>query len=280
MCTFDDHHGVYFSIQALRLYHPLVSRDDVEIIVIDNNPNGKHGEANRNLCNWIKDKVKYIPYTEKQTTANRNLIFQHAQGKYCISMDCHVMLPPTSLEKLLEHYESNPDCKDLVQGPMIYDNLTGYATHFKPTWGGDMYGQWDTDHDKIKKRVPFDIPMMGLGTFSCETKNWLGFNELFTGFGGEEGYIHEKFRKNGGRSLCVPGFKWLHRFGRPDGAPYPLKLEDRIWNYYIGWGELQGPDGKMLEEITDFFKNRIPMPRLNQIRRKAAEAIEKQNSQK
>ena len=100
------------------------------------------------------------------------------------------------------------------------------------------------------------------------------------GFGGEEGYIHEKFRKNGGRSLCVPGFKWLHRFGRPDGAPYPLKLEDRIWNYYIGWGELQGPDGKMLEEITDFFKNRIPMPRLNQIRRKAAEAIEKQNSQK
>ena len=40
MCTYDDINGVYFSLQSLRLYHPLVQDDKVELIVIDNNPAG------------------------------------------------------------------------------------------------------------------------------------------------------------------------------------------------------------------------------------------------
>jgi hypothetical protein len=142
---------------------------------------------------------------------------------------------------------------------MIYDNLTEYATHFKPTWGGDMYGQWGTDKEKCEKGEPFDIPMMGLGTFSCETKNWLGFNEAFKGFGGEEGYIHEKFRINGGRSLCLPSFKWIHRFERPNGVKYPLALEDRVWNYFVGWLELhKDPEHEMVKQIYSWFSNRLP----------------------
>ena len=49
MATYDDYDGVYFTIQSLKMYHPLVNRDDVEIIVVDNNPDSPHGEATKNL---------------------------------------------------------------------------------------------------------------------------------------------------------------------------------------------------------------------------------------
>ncbi|HEV2310466.1 MAG TPA: hypothetical protein VGU73_08075, partial [Acidimicrobiia bacterium] len=37
MATYDDYDGVYFSVQALRLYHPEVM-DRVSILVLDNHP--------------------------------------------------------------------------------------------------------------------------------------------------------------------------------------------------------------------------------------------------
>jgi hypothetical protein len=284
MATYDDYSGVYFTIESLLLYHPIAKSNSTEIIVVDNNPSGNHGKFNQKLINgWLKHKVKYIPFVDKKSTAVRNEIFNNAEGKYCISLDSHVMLAPGSLDSLLDYYQKNPDCKDIVSGPMLYDNLNGYATHFKPTWGGDMYGQWDRDEESMKKQQPFDIPMMGLGVFSSETKNWLGFNKHFKGFGGEEGYIHEKYRDNGGRSICLPGFKWIHRFGRPDGVPYPLALEDRIWNYFIGWLELKSdPEHPMLQEIYNNFKTRIPEKRLQSIFKKAIKLNEedKINSQK
>jgi hypothetical protein len=48
------------------------------------------------------------------------------------------------------------------------------------------------------------IPAQGMGVFACRKNNWLGFNPKFRGFGGEEGYIHEKYRKNGKQVICLP----------------------------------------------------------------------------
>ena len=50
MATFDDYHGVYFSIQALRMYHPEVI-DDIEILVVDNNPDGS--AINNFFANYV-----------------------------------------------------------------------------------------------------------------------------------------------------------------------------------------------------------------------------------
>ena len=50
----------------------------------------------------------------------------------------------------------------------------------------------------------FEIPMQGLGLFACRRAAWVGFNTRFRGFGAEEGYIHEKTRQHGGRTLCLP----------------------------------------------------------------------------
>jgi len=273
MSTYDDYDGVYFSVQALRAYHDIFSTNEVEILIIDNNPDGPHGNAVKNFANsWAK--CKYIPYKLRTSTAVRNEIFKNAEGKYCISMDCHVFFLKGAFEALIRYYAANPNCKNIVQGPMIYDDLKNCSTHFKPTWGANMYGQWDTNHEALKNGQPFEIPMHGLGVFSCETRNWVGFNKLFKGFGGEEGYIHEKFRLFGGKAICLPEFKWLHRFGRPDGVKYPLILEDRIWNYFVGWLELtQDPNHEMVQQIYNNFKDKIPSGSIDNIFNRAKQKI-------
>src|SRR6185312_10542837 len=106
---------------------------------------------------------------------------------------------------------------------------------------------------------PFDIPMQGLGLFAMRRAAWPGFHPLFRGFGGEEGYIHEKVRQRGGRVLCLPQLRWRHRFRHMEhGAPpppYPLRLEDHVWNLLVGHREL-GVDA--LPQIRDHFGKRLP----------------------
>ena len=265
MAVYDDFHGVYFSLQALRMYHSICATSDVEFLVIDNNPSSEHGKAVKGLVEgWMGHQARYIPYESKKSTAVRNEIFKNSNGKYTISIDCHVMIQAGGVNKLLEYYSANPNCKDIVGGPLWYDDLRNYSTEFKPGWRDSMYGTWDTNKDSYEKGLPFEIPMMGLGLFSCETKNWPGFNIYFKGFGGEEGYIHEKFRRAGGKAICIPQLKWAHRFTRPDGVKYPLVLEDRVWNYLIGWLEItQDPNSEMVQGVLDHFKGKIPQQTLD-----------------
>lgn len=265
MATYDDFHGVYFSLQALRMFHPVCSTNEIEFLVIDNNPNGPHGKSVQDLVRgWMGHTAKYIPYDNRTSTAVRNEIFKNSTGKYTVSMDCHVMIQAGGLEKLLEYFIERPNCKDIVQGPLWYDDLINYATSFSPEWRDSMYGIWHTDKAAYDAGLPFEIPMMGLGLFSCETKNWPGFNEHFRGFGGEEGYIHEKFRRAGGKAICLPQLKWIHRFGRPDGVKYPLKLEDRIFNYFVGWLEItKDINHHMVTGAYDHFKDKVPVETLN-----------------
>lgn len=85
---------------------------------------------------------------------------------------------------------------------------------------------------------PFEIFAQGLGLFFTKKNSWLGFNEHARGFGGEECYIHEKYRKAGRKTILLPFLKWLHRFGRPDGVPYELTLENKVRNYILEFTEL------------------------------------------
>jgi hypothetical protein len=96
--------------------------------------------------------------------------------------------------------------------------------------------------------------MQGLGLFASRKAAWPGFNNLFIGFGGEEGYIHQKVRNNGGKCLCLPFLRWSHRFARPHGASYPNRWEDRIQNYLIGFEEA----GLDTQQIQDHFDSFLP----------------------
>ena len=247
MATYDDYDGVYFSVQALRMYHPEII-SECEILVIDNHPDGPCAESLKKLDQAIEN-YRYVPLQDVQGTAVvRDHIFHNACGDYVLCIDCHVFIVPGAIKKLFDYFDANPESKDLLQGPMIHDDLKTFSTHFKPAWSGGMYGTWDSDPRGVDPAGdPFDIPMQGVGLFSCLRKSWPGFNPRFYGFGADEGYIHEKFRQKGGRTLCLPFLRWLHRFGRPMGVPYPVQWKDRIHNYIVGFTEL-GLDIKPIKE--------------------------------
>jgi hypothetical protein len=114
-----------------------------------------------------------------------------------------------------------------------------------------MWGIWATDPRGLDPEgKAFEIPMQGMGLFSCRRDAWPGFNPAFRGFGWEEGYIHEKIRRAGGNTLCLPWLRWVHRFGRPAGVPYPLYIEDKLRNYLIGFIELAWDPAPALEHFA------------------------------
>ena len=69
-------------------------------------------------------------------------------------------------------------------------------------------------------------------------ESWLGYNEHAVGFGGEECYIHEKYRKAGRKAICLPFLKWLHRFQRVEDIEYAAKVEYKLRNYILEFTEL------------------------------------------
>ena len=96
----------------------------------------------------------------------------------------------------------------------------------------------------------FEIPGNGLGLFTCRRDAWLGFNEHFRQFGGEELYIHTKYKFYGRTTYCLPFLKWVHKFRPTDERPpYPMNTYGRVRNYVLGFQEL----GLSLDRIYDHF---------------------------
>ncbi len=311
MATYDDFDGVFFSVQALRLYHP-----PCEIIVVDNAP---HTEASKMLVTFCAmTGTKYIAMPEPVgTSAPRDRIFREAKGEIVFCMDSHVLLAAGSIARLLQWFDDHPDSQDLISGPMVFDDLQNIATHFDDVWRAEMRGIWgqawqcpcgrwkfsSVQDDALAhcqyrdlatgqphiacpactavlpivpfpgsvqaleqmgfKRIglspddePFEVPGQGLGLFGCRREAWLGFNPHFRGFGGEELYIHEKYRRAGRRNLILPFLRWNHRFGRAK-TPYALNRYDKIRNYVLGHLEL----GLSLGPIEEHFVTSGLMPR-------------------
>lgn len=253
MPCYDDYDGVYFSIQALRLYHREALKE-CELLIVDHNPESPSGIATKKFA--LSHDITYIPYPESRgPAASKNKVFEKASGPYVLCMDSHVLLERGALQKLIDYYKNNPSTKNLLQGPLVYDCLRKVSTHFRPEWQDNMYGTWATDSKGIDPHAePFEVPMQGMGLFSCAKDAWLEFNHTFWGFGGEEGYIHEKYRQAGYKTLCLPFLRWIHRFDRPRGITYPLHIEDRIRNYFIGHREL----GLYCDEIVEHFTKTQP----------------------
>lgn len=253
MATHDDFDGCYFSVQSLRLYHPEILQD-TEILVLDNNPAGPSARALKALESWAPEHYRYLPYADVQGTAVRDLIFREAAGDFVLCMDSHVLLAPGSLARFIEYCRQHPQTNDLLQGPLQWEDLN-LSTHFDPRWEAGMYGHWAMDErGKDREAPPFEIGMQGLGLFGCRREAWPGFNPRLAGFGGEEGYIHEKIRRAGGRNLCLPFLRWMHRFERPMGVPYTCNWEDRIRNYLLIHDELGTDSGETIRYFAEFLE--------------------------
>jgi hypothetical protein len=248
MATYDDYDGVYFTVQAIRLFHPEIA-DETEILVVDNHPDGPCAADLKGLEKWVAG-YRYVPFNQLLGTAARDVVFREANAEFVLCVDCHVMFAPGSLRQLLDYFHAHPDTCDLLQGPLVYDDLRTLSTHMDPTWSEGMYGVWGSDgRAGDPSAPPFEIVMQGLGVSACRKSAWRGLNPRLRGFGGEEGYVHEKFRRAGARTLCLPFLRWVHRFARPKGVPYQNTWEDRIRNYLIVADELGYDPSPALEHF-------------------------------
>lgn len=252
MATFDDYDGVYFSVMAIRMFHPEV-KDETEILVIDNNPGGPCSEPLRSMEKSVSG-YRYVANDEVKGTSVRNFVFHEARTDYVMCIDSHVFIESGAIRKLIDYFDSHPGISDLLQGPLVSDNLNDLATHFEPVWRQGMFGIWGfDDRGKDAEAESFEIPMQGLGLAACRKDAWPGYNRRFSGFGGEEGYIHQKFRNAGARTLCLPFLRWVHRFERPMGTGYKNVWKDRIRNYLIGFEEV----GLDTQPVFEHFKQTI-----------------------
>ena len=331
MATYRDFDGVYFTLNALRLYHATVMHR-CELVVVDNDPNGPQAERLRGFLAKVASgaaidqpmgsrprrdlpqpfHVNYVGAGEVQgTSAPRDLIFDVANGDAVLVLDSHVDVWPNGIARLLDYVDSHPDTGDLLQGPLVMDDLAGAATHFDDIWRGGMWGTWGCIWQRADGRmlcarqtldknvglfapptndlvetlplawsghehqmpnhgfqsasqgeVPFEIPAQGLGLFACRRKAWLKFNPKFREFGGEEWYIHTKFRQAGHKCLCLPWLKWMHRFADPAaGRHYARSNEAKIRNYISGLQELGIPLDRLRRHFVDGISEDPTEPR-------------------
>lgn len=248
MATFDDFDGVFFTTQSIRIANIDILKD-IEFVIIDNRSESAEGKATADHAR----KIGAVYHAEKnwRSTATRDLVFQKASAEWVLCLDPHVLIEPGTIKRIIDFAERNPTSRDLFGGGLFYDGLgNGVATNMNPIWRSQMFGVWDHQaRGASPNSDPFEIPLHGLGLFLQRKKAWQGFNRLFLGFGGEEGYIHEKTRRSGGRNILLPWLRWNHRFSRPRGVVYSLNISERISNYFIGWKENE----QDVQDIHDHF---------------------------
>lgn len=226
MPSYNNFTEVFFTVQSLRMHHDL---KDAEIVIIDN-------FGDKILANWVKNNgknvVRYERYTDVQgVSVAKNKIFEVAKGEFVLCIDSHILIKKGALDVELEG-------DNFYQGPLMYSSCTKYSIAWENVWRKHMWGIWSPAVSELPKE-PVEIWAMGAGFFACRRSSWLGFNSDFRGFGGESGYIQEKYRKAGRKVFSHPKMVWMHLFhNEGTKIPYPLKLQDRIKNYLIGFREL------------------------------------------
>jgi len=247
------------TLEALRTYHG----DSFAVVVVDNAP-----ESDGRLRHTAQAcaAAYYHRPDLSGTSRPRAAVFDFARTPWVACIDSHVLIEPGGVAALEEYARAHPGSADILTGPLIGDDGRWSATHWQPT-GAGLWGVWGRSADfaarwgesgspgfdrgaaraAVDRLAPFEIPMMGLGLWAMRRAAWPGFHRAFNGFGGEEGYIHEKVRRAGGKALCLPRVRWRHKFRDVGGwqanpAPYPLRLEDHVWNLLVGHRELGVPE--------------------------------------
>lgn len=265
MAVFDDLQGAWFSVHSLLMYHH-ADLAGCELLLIHNRPGAPVSDSFQKMMS-LADKLpgldaRYVPAGEiVGTSYPRDRLFREATREAVLCLDAHVLVTPGSLCRLRAFYEENPDCRDLMSGPMLNGRHQVLSTHFNDVWSMNMWGTWGRDpRSDDPEGEPFEIPAMGLGLFTCRKDAWLGFNPDCRGFGGEEWYIHQKYRQAGWRALCLPWLRWLHYFGGlRGGRGYPLRQWDRVRNYVLELREL----GLPLNRVHRHFVEGQPETRPN-----------------
>ncbi|WP_171166973.1 glycosyltransferase [Streptomyces sp. I05A-00742] len=247
----DDYDGAYFTLLSLRLHHPEVA-DRVDLLLVDGDPDGPTSAGLRAMEGTVPG-LRYVPVGHVRGTALRDLVFREARTEWVLCVDSHVLLAPGALARLLAYADEHPQSRDLLQGPLLGDDLRTMRTHLDPVFDGTSFGTWGCDpRGADPDAPPFEIGMQGLGLFACRKEVWPGFNPRLRGQGAEEGYLHKKFRAAGARALCLPFLRWTRRTVRPHGTALPADTADRCRDHLLAWEEA----GMAVEPVLDHYRER------------------------
>jgi glycosyltransferase involved in cell wall biosynthesis len=247
---YDDAEGAFWTASSLRLHHigPSETNKEVQLLFCDDHPN-KTNELEHLAA---LSSAKYVHCSKNKGPAHaKNSVFENADGEYVLLLDSHVILQPGAIDYILDGINNDFIGKDMWCGPLLNENVGVIATHLDPKWRGDFYGVWD-----VKRPIPdiMEIPMHGAAMFLMKREYWPKFSEHFSGFAGEEGYIHEKVRMNGGRVMFHKSLGWVHRFMRAKPITYRLDIIDKIYNYFIAYYEMN----RNPNTVANFFKKGQP----------------------
>lgn len=247
MASYGNPDQLWFTIQGLRIYQDV---KDCEILVVDN-------QGNENIKKVANDcQVRYeLDKSVAGPAYAKGRIFDLAKNSFVLVIDSHVLLYPNAIKELKGWLNNNWDkAVNLIHGPMVVSSLKGAHTHYEDVWRGHSWGTWSPAVNPESLTKEIEIKMMGTGLFGCRKDSWLGFHKGTKGFGGHEGVIHEKYRRNGRKVISLPFLKWVHKFGR--SGNFPLHLDDRIRNYLLGFKEIN-LDPKPIYE--HFGKDKVKM---------------------
>ena len=171
MAHYDDFEGAYFTIQDIRKELIFNDRSDllneIEFVIIDNNPSSKHGDALRNFHKHNLASVSNAQYHAFEdsfgTSAIRNKIIEVANTDFVLVIDCHVFLCPVVdvITQLFDFIDKNKETNDLYSGPLINDNMVMTHTHFNDRWGAGMWGQWGSAYNCHNCEFKFSPIHMG-----------------------------------------------------------------------------------------------------------------------
>jgi glycosyltransferase involved in cell wall biosynthesis len=239
IATLNDHEGLWWTLQILSEFHDV---SQCQLLVVDQDPDSEQGRASASLVvkklkrrDGLWDSVKYVPFRNpKGIGPARNKLFQEADGDFVLCLDSHVVLPTGVLGRLIEYVDANPESRDLWVGPLLSDGGGFVGTHQALQWRAEAWGTWARDKDLFEPDAePKEVPTQGLGLFCCRKDAFPGFHPAQQGFGCAEAVFAEKFRRRGDKVFCLPFLRWLHRFFRFGGPPYPVYKIDKVSNYLI-----------------------------------------------
>lgn len=253
MAVHSDIRGVWMVIEHVREYYKELV-DDVEFLVVDNDP---HSEQGKQVREYIENKFKrgtdgwrghYVSAAPRKSTSLRNLAFHCAETEYVMCVDSHILFKRDALRKLVAFLKSGAAGDDLYQGPAWSEQGFVYGTHMNPALRGGNFGTWGCmlgpeGQSAFREDLqPFEIPSQGMGLFVTRRDSWLQFPISYRHFSGEEGYIQEKYRREGRKAWCLPFLGWIHHYGHIGGkVNYPNTHIDKLRNHLIAFKELSLP---------------------------------------
>ena len=191
-----------------------------------------------------------------------------------LCLDSHVILTDDSLKRLYSFIQKprNRFCRDLHYGVNLADDHKQFFSHLdiwgpdkKPLIGVDgVFGNWRSDpRAKTPDGKPFDVEGGGGWCFFARRDAFLsvGFHPLMRGFGGEEGFVAERFRRAERRVKCAPFVRGIHRYARITGDVYPVTQAEKLRNHVIGWQDL----GFDLEQLRTVWHGRLKPEEIDQV---------------